>query len=435
MQGIIAFILIFFVVVTIHEFGHFIMAKKAGILAQEFAIGMGPKIFHKKIGETNFTVRLLPVGGYVKMPDNVFDFNNDVSVYDLKKGMRVNLKLDENDKVEKIILDKTNDMDLLPLELNEFDLTYNMFIEGYVGDEMQRYEVRKDACVVFGGMEEQVAPVERMFSSHSWGKKFWTLFAGPLMNFILAALIFVGLALYQGAPVETNEAKLGVVADNTPAQMAGLKTGDTVTEINGTKVSTWTDMVSKITESNGSELTLKIERDGSTQEVKVTPTEQVSKNKKGEEVKTYKLGIGKYEERNKDFFASIKYGLQQTLYYGTLIFTAIVRLFSSLFTGGFSLDQLGGPVAIYEMSSTAAKSGLVTTLQWTGILSVNLGLMNLIPIPVLDGGRIIFVIYEAIFKRPINKKAQYYLTVAFGLLMVALMLAVTWNDIQRLFGK
>ena len=87
------------------------------------------------------------------------------------------------------------------------------------------------------------------------------------------------------------------------------------------------------------------------------------------------------------------------------------------------------------MSSSAAKSGLVTTLRWTGILSVNLGLMNLIPIPVLDGGRIIFVIYEAIFKKPINKKAQYYMTITFGLLMVALMLAVTWNDIQRLFGK
>ena len=100
MQGIIAFILIFFVVVTIHEFGHFIVAKKSGILCQEFAIGMGPKIFHKKIGETNFTIRLLPVGGYVKMPDNVFDFNNDMSVYDLKKGMKVSLKLDENDKVE-----------------------------------------------------------------------------------------------------------------------------------------------------------------------------------------------------------------------------------------------------------------------------------------------------------------------------------------------
>ena len=170
MQGIIAFILIFFVVVTIHEFGHFIVAKRSGILCQEFAIGMGPKIFHKKIGETNFTIRLLPVGGYVKMPDNVFDFNNDMSVYDLKKGMKVSLKLDENDKVEKIVLDKTNDMDLLPLELNEFDLTEKLFVEGFVGDKIERYEVRKDACVAFGGMEEQIAPVERMFSSHSWGK-------------------------------------------------------------------------------------------------------------------------------------------------------------------------------------------------------------------------------------------------------------------------
>jgi len=435
MQGIIAFILIFFVVVTIHEFGHFIVAKKSGILCQEFAIGMGPKIFHKKIGETNFTIRLLPLGGYVKMPDNVFDFNNDVSMYDLKKGMNIRLKLDKEDKVEKIILDESNDMELLPIHLEDFDLTEKLFIRGFVGDESEYFEVRKDACVVFGGMEEQIAPLDRMFSSHSWGKKFWTLFAGPLMNFFLAAVIFIGLAFYTGVPVNNDDAKLGVVADNSPAQTAGLRAGDTITEVNGQSVSTWTGFVEKIKESNGQELTLKVNRDGSIQEVKVTPKEEVTKNKKGEEVKTYKVGIGKYQETKKGFVDSIKYGLQETLHYGTLIFTAIINLFVSLFTGGFSLNQLGGPVAIYEMSSSAAKSGLVTTLQWTGILSVNLGLMNLIPIPVLDGGRIIFVIYEAIFKKPINKKAQYYMTITFGLLMVALMLAVTWNDIQRLFGK
>ena len=435
MQGIIAFILIFFVVVTIHEFGHFIVAKKSGILCQEFAIGMGPKIFHKKIGETNFTIRLLPLGGYVKMPDNVFDFNNDVSMYDLKKGMNIRLKLDKEDKVEKIILDESNDMELLPIHLEDFDLTEKLFIRGFVGDESEYFEVRKDACVVFGGMEEQIAPLDRMFSSHSWGKKFWTLFAGPLMNFFLAAVIFIGLAFYTGVPVNNDDAKLGVVADNSPAQTAGLKVGDTITEVNGQSVSTWTGFVEKIKESNGQELTLKVNRDGSIQEVKVTPKEEVTKNKKGEEVKTYKVGIGKYQETKKGFVDSIKYGLQETLHYGTLIFTAIINLFVSLFTGGFSLNQLGGPVAIYEMSSSAAKSGLVTTLQWTGILSVNLGLMNLIPIPVLDGGRIIFVIYEAIFKKPINKKTQYYLNIAFGLLMVVLMLAVTWNDIQRLFGK
>ena len=435
MQGIIAFILIFFVVVTIHEFGHFIVAKKSRILCQEFAIGMGPKIFHKKIGETNFTIRLLPLGGYVKMPDNVFDFNNDVSMYDLKKGMNIRLKLDKEDKVEKIILDESNDMELLPIHLEDFDLTEKLFIRGFVGDESEYFEVRKDACVVFGGMEEQIAPLDRMFSSHSWGKKFWTLFAGPLMNFFLAAVIFIGLAFYTGVPVNNDDAKLGVVADNSPAQTAGLKVGDTITEVNGQSISTWTGFVEKIKESNGQELTLKVNRDGSIQEVKVTPKEEVTKNKKGEEVKTYKVGIGKYQETKKGFVDSIKYGLQETLHYGTLIFTAIINLFVSLFTGGFSLNQLGGPVAIYEMSSSAAKSGLVTTLQWTGILSVNLGLMNLIPIPVLDGGRIIFVIYEAIFKKPINKKAQYYMTITFGLLMVALMLAVTWNDIQRLFGK
>ena len=430
MQGIIACRLIFFVVVTIHEFGHFIAAKRAGILCQEFAIGMGPKIFHKKIGETNFTIRLLPVGGYVKMPDNVFDFNNDMSVYDLKKGMKVSLKLDENDKVEKIVLDKSNDMDLLPLELKKFDLTEKLFVKGFVGDKIEHYEVRKDACVVFGGMEEQIAPIERMFSSHTWGQKFWTLFAGPLMNFILALAIFLGISIYNGVP--SNTTRLGELASNYPAYSSGLKQGDVVEQVNGKSVTTWKEMTNEIVNSNGSELTLKVSRDGSQQEIKVTPKEETTV-KKGKEVKTYKLGIDPAYEKN--LAGSIKSGFEQTLYYGTTIFMGIISLFASLFTGGFSLNQLGGPVAIYEMSSAAAQSGLITTLKWTGILSVNLGLMNLIPIPVLDGGRIIFVIYEAIFKKPINKKAQYYLTVAFGLLMVALMLAVTWNDIQRLFGK
>ena len=364
------------------------------------------------------------------MPDNVFDFNNDVSVYDLKKGMKVSLKLDENDKVEKIVLDRSNDMDLLPLELNEFDLTEKLFVEGFVGDKLERYEVRKDACVAFGGMEEQIAPVERMFSSHSWGKKFWTLFAGPLMNFILALAIFLGISIYSGVP--SNTTRLGELASNYPAYSSGLKQGDIVEQVNGKSVTTWKEMTNEIVNSNGAELTLKVSRDGSQQEIKVTPKEEVIV-KKGKEVKTYKLGIDPAYE--KDLSGSIKSGFEQTLFFGTRIFMGIINLFVSLFSGGFSLNQLGGPVAIYEMSSAAAQSGLITTLKWTGILSVNLGLMNLIPIPVLDGGRIIFVIYEAIFKKPINKKAQYYLTVAFGLLMVALMLAVTWNDIQRLFGK
>ena len=250
------------------------------------------------------------------------------------------------------------------------------------------------------------------------------------MNFILALAIFLGISIYSGVP--SNTTRLGELASNYPAYSAGLKQGDIVEQVNGKSVTTWKEMTKEIVGSNGSELTLKVSRDGSQQEIKVTPKEEVTVEK-GKEVKTYKLGINQAYE--KDLAGSIKSGFEQTLYYGTTIFMGIINLFASLFTGGFSLNQLGGPVAIYEMSSAAAQSGLITTLKWTGILSVNLGLMNLIPIPVLDGGRIIFVIYEAIFKKPINKKAQYYLTIAFGLLMVALMLAVTWNDIQRLFGK
>lgn len=433
MQGIIVFILVFFIVVTVHELGHFIVAKRAGILCQEFAIGFGPKIFHKKIGETNFTVRMFPVGGYVKMPDNVFDFNNEVSPYDIKKGMRVYLKLDENEQVEKVILEETNDIDIVAIEVSEFDFTYKMFIEGFTnsGQDLEKFVVRKDACVVFGGMEEQIAPVERMFSSHSWQKKFATLFAGPFMNFVLALFIFMGLSMYNGVPVK--EAVIGNVVENTPAAKAGLKQNDFIKKVGDTYVADWEEMAKNIVSSEGKEIVFTVERNGQEETIKVTPDVETLKDDKGQEHKRYFIGVNQKTETN--ILESITTGFNQTLFYGTAIFKGIVALFASIFTGGFDLDSLGGPVAIYELSNKAAQSGFVTTFKWIGLLSVNLGLMNLIPIPVLDGGRIIFVLYEGIFKKPISKKAQYYATAVFGVLLLILMLAVTWNDISRLFGR
>lgn len=432
MQGIIVFILVFFIVVTIHELGHFIVAKKSGILCQEFAIGFGPKIFHKKIGETNFTIRLLPIGGYVKMPDNVFDFNNEVSPYDIKKGMKVFLKLDSEEKVEKIILDNSNDIELFPIEVNEYDLTENLFIEGFInsGQDLEKFVVRKDACVVFGGMEEQIAPIERMFSSHSWQKKFATLFAGPLMNFLLAVIVFIGISINSGVPI--NKPIIGKVVENTPAYLVGFQENDVIKEINGVSINTWVEIGENIVKSNGQEITAVVDRNGVEKIIKVTPKTDIIKDKNGNETKKYSIGIEVKYDHN--ILNSIKDGLSKTLYYGTLIFTGIIKLFASVFNGSFNLDQLGGPVAIYEMTSEAAKSGLVTTLRWIGLLSVNLGMMNLIPIPVLDGGRIIFVLYEAVFGKPIGKKAQYYATAIFSILLILLMLAVTWNDISRLFS-
>lgn len=432
MQEIIVFMLVFFVVVTVHEFGHFLVAKKSGILCQEFAIGMGPKIFHKKIGETNFTIRLLPLGGYVKMPDNVFDFNNEVSPYDIEKGMQLYLKLDDEDKVEKIHLNKTNDVNLVQVEVSEFDLSDKLFIEGYInnGEELERFSVREDACVAFAGMEEQIAPIHRMFSSHSWFKKFATLFAGPLFNFILAVFIFVGLTINSG--VATDKAILGSVSENSPAARAGLQSQDVVKSIDGVPVSTWRDLGNNIMKSEGKEMTFVIDRTGKEEILKITAQVDILKDSNGNEQKRYTIGIGPYYE--KDLLQSIKVGLQQTLTYGSAIFIGIVGLLKSVFTGGFDINNLGGPVAIYEMTSQVSKSGIEPVLKWVGLLSVNLGLMNLIPIPVLDGGRIIFVIYEAIFGKQISPKIQYYVTAVFGVLLILLMLAVTWNDISRLFS-
>lgn len=127
------------------------------------------------------------------------------------------------------------------------------------------------------------------------------------------------------------------------------------------------------------------------------------------------------------------FGLTQTVEYGKIVFTAVVGLIGSIFTGHFSFDMLNGPVGIYKNVDTVVKTGIINLINFTAILSVNLGIMNLLPIPALDGGRILFVAYEAIFRKPANKKAETVIIAAGAIFVVIIMILVTWNDIQRYF--
>ncbi|GEP78235.1 RIP metalloprotease RseP [Staphylococcus carnosus] len=421
---ILAFIIVFGVLVSVHEYGHMFFAKRAGIMCPEFAIGMGPKIFSFRKNETLYTIRLLPVGGYVRMAGDGID---EVPV---EPGMSVKIKLNDKDEITHIILDDQHKFQQAEvIEIKKCDFKDKMYVEGITSydDERHRYYIAKEAYFVEGGSLIQIAPRNRQFMHKKPYQKCLTLFAGPLFNFILALVIFIGLAYYQGTP--TNSVKQ--VADHYPAQEAGLKSGDKIEQIGSHKISTFDDIQKALDSNKDKPVKVTYERDGKNKTVELTP----KKVKEGTKVSpkiSYKIGYQPQSEHS-SLIEPLVAGVQQFVKAGTLIFTAIVAMIGSIFTGGFSFDMLNGPVGIYHNVDTVVKTGIINLIGWTALLSVNLGLMNLLPIPALDGGRILFVLYEAVFRKPVNKKAETYIIGAGAVFVIIIMILVTWNDIQRYF--
>src|SRR5699024_3438745 len=221
--------------VFVHEWGHLIFAKRAGMLAREFAIGFGPKIFSTVRNETLYTIRLLPIGGYVRVA------GDDPEIIELKPGHHIALELNDGGKVKNIIVNnKDRYPNAHPIEVDTVDLTHELFIEGYDPIDMEskkRFEVDRKAFFVMDGIKTQIAPYDRQFASKTVGQRAMQLFAGPMMNFILAIVIFIIIGLVQGVP--TDKAVIGEVQPDSPAKTAGLEAGDEVVQVNDTAVSTW----------------------------------------------------------------------------------------------------------------------------------------------------------------------------------------------------
>ncbi len=417
-----AFIIIFGALVFFHELGHFIFAKRAGILCREFAIGFGPKIFSQKKGETTYTIRLLPLGGFVRMA------GEDPEMVDIKAGHRIALLFDKEEQVSKIII---NNKEKYPnarvINVEEADLEQELYIKGYAEDDINEnlvaFPIKRNAVIVENGIESQIAPIDRQFASKTLGQRTLAIVAGPLMNFVLAFVIFVLIALLQGIP--SNEPKLGKLIEDGVALQAGLKQGDTIVSIDGESVTSWKETVKIIQKSPGEDLQLTVLRNGKELNIDVTP-----KATKTEDGKTIGL-IGVYSPMEKSPLKAVKYGATETYTWTKEIIGAVGKLV----TGQFSIDALSGPVGIYKSTDTVAQSGIYYLMKWAGILSINLGIMNLLPFPALDGGRLMFFAIEAVRGKPIDRHKEGIVHfVGFALLML-LMIVVTWNDIQRFFLK
>jgi regulator of sigma E protease len=417
LQTVIAFVVIFGALVFFHELGHLIFAKRAGILCREFAIGFGPKVFSYKKDETTYTIRLLPLGGFVRMA------GEDPEMVELKAGHRVGLVLDQDEKIKKIVL---NNKDRYPniriIEVEEADLEHRLHIRGYEEDEeeLKTFLISRDAVFIEDGVETQIAPWDRQFASKSLPQRAMAIFAGPLFNFILAFFIFILVGLLQGVP--TNDPVLGELTEEGAAKEAGLQKNDVILSIDGKEISTWDDIVTIIQKHPGDELRFNVDRNGSNTEISVTP--------KPQEIEGEEIGIiGVHSPVEKSPLKVVTNSAQQTYEWTKMIFVLLGKLVS----GEFSIDALSGPVGIYQSTDVVAKSGIFYLMRWAAILSINLGIMNLLPIPALDGGRLLFFAVEAVRGKPVDRQMEGMVHfVGFALLMV-LMLVVTWNDIQRFF--
>ena len=421
MQAIIAFLFVFSVIVIIHEFGHYYFAKKAGILVREFAIGMGPKIFQVRKGETVYTLRLLPIGGYVRMA------GHDEDEQEIKPGMMITIELDKGNIVQKLNFDEHLIIEnSVPFQIEEADLHRSMTLSGYFvnSEEKVNLTVSKQATIIESdGTEVVVAPIERQFNSASLWNRIKTNAAGPMNNFILSIIIFIIVGFMQGG-VPSNDPVIGQVSDQSAANEAGLQTSDKIISIDGVDIHSWDEMTSIVRSSADKTLSMTIQRNGDTKDVSITPKSVEGQNGS----KIGQLGVTRTLDNS--ILSILGYGFSQTISVIVLVLSAL----GSIFTKGFNLNQLGGPVAIYSLTSQVAKNGLIDLLSFMGMISANLGVMNLLPIPALDGGKLVLNFIEGIRKKPLDPEKEGYLTIAGAIFLFALMILVTWNDIMKLFN-
>ncbi|BCA85548.1 zinc metalloprotease [Enterococcus saigonensis] len=421
MKTLITFIIVFSVIVIIHEFGHYFFAKRAGILVREFAIGMGPKIWgHQGKDGTTFTLRALPIGGYVRMAGNGED------EVELAPGMPIGLVLNEAGKVTQInTSSKVQLVNAFPFELAAFDLEDKLYVSGYQnGDESQlvTYDVLHNATIIESdGVEVRIAPRDVQFQSAKLWQRMLTNFAGPMNNFLLAIILFVIITFIQGGVAITNTNKLGIISENSPAQTAKLKEGDAIQSIDGQKISSWDDLTTAITGSEKSVLNFTVKRGNETFTTQVKPQKE---KVEGQEV----VRIGVQVPMDTSFLGKLTGGIKQAANSSVQLLHALGNLIAKP-----DINKLGGPVAMFQMSSQAAKQGPLTVMVLMAVISMNLGVMNLLPIPALDGGKIVLNIIEGLRGKPLSQEKEGILTlIGFGFLLL-LMVLVTWNDIQRWF--
>ncbi|MGN0346489.1 MAG: RIP metalloprotease RseP [Lachnospiraceae bacterium] len=386
---IISFILIFTVVVVSHEFGHFLIGWLNGIKVNEFSIGMGPAIFKKKLKSFVLSIRLFPIGG--------------ACIFEGEVG---NLPSDEEDEEEE----KNNAGEIIDGDAIA-DIGPNTHtIQGDEADDVMPEEANNKPF--------NKAPV--------WGR-FATVFAGPLFNIILAYLFSLFICWFCGQDIPV----ISQVTEGMPAAEAGIQVGDMITEINGQKICVWREISVISMMNNGSDISISYERDGREYETVIHPYYS-------EEEDRYYMGLaGGNEIVPCNNISVFKYSWYEVRYW--LITT--VRSLVYMVSGNASADDIAGPVGVAtvidDTIEQTSQYGLFTVIlnmiNIAVLLSVNLGVLNLLPLPALDGGRLIFLLLEAVRGKPVSAEKEGIVHLIGFVLLMLLMIFVFFNDIMRLF--
>lgn len=416
-EVILLTLFMFFLLVASHEWGHMYFAKRAGILVREYAIGFGPRLISFKRGETRYTFRLLPFGGFVRMA------GEDPEIVEVQQGHTVAVEL-AGDRVSRIYLDKLDTRaNALRGVVEKVDLERRLNLVLNVDGELHSYDVAPDAIIVARGAETQIAPINRQFGSKTVGQRMMTIFAGPMMNFILAFLLFVVFIYMSGVTVDQPQhIMLNSIEKNSPAEKAGLKKGDIILEVNGVSVGTDRDLlIGMIQNSAQKEMVWSVLRGTERLEFRVTPAERENKQVVG-------VGLA-YPTRTPTPGEALSRS-------GEMMASATKEIFNGLHklvTLQFTLDDFGGPIRMTEMTGDAYHQGLNMYVFWMGVVSLYLGIFNLLPVPALDGSRIVFLALEGVRGKPVDPRHESMVHfIGFAMLML-LMIAVTYNDILRLF--
>lgn len=336
-----------------HELGHFLVARFFGVQVDVFSIGFGKKIFSKQIGKTQWSISMIPLGGYVKM-----------------KGQ------DDTD----------------PLAISSDSDSYN--------------------------------------SKKPW-QRILILLGGPFANILTAFFIYITIA-FIGVP--TLMPTVGELNSTLPAYEAGLKKGDKILEINHQTITKWEDIGVVVTQNSSPILNIRVQRGNENIAIAVTPKIIESKNIFGESISKKVIGIapkGDFVDVHYGFAGTIEYAFDETIEATTMIVKGIEKLI----TGVVAPDQISGVIGIVDITSQASSMGIVALLFFTALISVNLGVANLLPIPALDGGHIMFNLYEMITSKAPSEMVLYKLTVVGWAMLFGLMFLGLYNDINRLFLK